>query len=379
MDAIPAGMELFAAGNTDQWTLIQQVIDQSDYYIVIVGGRYGSVTAEGVSYTEKEYDYAIDQEIPVMGFVHSDPNAIPAGKSELDPDARARLDAFRAKVKQKIVREYGSPSELGGVVSRGLHKLQRDFPRPGWVRGDLAMTPATETRIAEMRAELAELRQAAAERTDAHELPRIEGLASGSDRFELTMRLVGTSKDESGPDYAKTKYLWAVGYVTTWDEILETVGPSLMDEAPQHELSGALEQFGMALARSQQDLRPTDLDRLDRMEILPSSVDDVVVQLFALGLIAHGVKKRTNSDTNRYWMLTTAGRDRMMQLRAKRRPTHDELVAQRREYLTSMTVAELRTLSRELSGESPPGRKSELIDLVLKAELPSDRGDHPAP
>lgn len=35
MDAIPAGMELFAAGNTDQWTLIQQVIDQRDRKSVV--------------------------------------------------------------------------------------------------------------------------------------------------------------------------------------------------------------------------------------------------------------------------------------------------------------------------------------------------------
>ena len=179
MDAIPAGMELFAAGTTDQWSLISQVIDESDYYIVIVGGRYGTTTAEGLSYTEKEYDYAVAQGIPVMGFIHANPDAIPAGKSELDADARVKLDLFRATVQQKLVKTYSTPAELGGVVSRGLHKLQKDFPRPGWVRGDLAMTAETEARIAEMRAELAELRQAAAEaKTATDGLPRIEGVKS---------------------------------------------------------------------------------------------------------------------------------------------------------------------------------------------------------
>lgn len=59
MDCLPAGMEMFPAANDDQWTLIQQVIDESDYYVVIVGGRYGSVAPDGISYTEKEYDYAV--------------------------------------------------------------------------------------------------------------------------------------------------------------------------------------------------------------------------------------------------------------------------------------------------------------------------------
>lgn len=60
-------------------------------------------------------------------------NTIPVGKSELDPEVRAKLDAFREKVKQKMVKQYSKPAELGGVVSRGLIKLQRDFPRSGWV------------------------------------------------------------------------------------------------------------------------------------------------------------------------------------------------------------------------------------------------------
>ena len=42
LDCIPAGMELFPAANEDQWTLIKRVIDDCDYYLVIVGGRYGS-------------------------------------------------------------------------------------------------------------------------------------------------------------------------------------------------------------------------------------------------------------------------------------------------------------------------------------------------
>jgi hypothetical protein len=41
LNHFPAGMEMFPAANEDQWRLIQRVIDESDYYIVVVGGRYG--------------------------------------------------------------------------------------------------------------------------------------------------------------------------------------------------------------------------------------------------------------------------------------------------------------------------------------------------
>jgi Domain of unknown function (DUF4062) len=55
LDCMPAGMELFPAADEDQWTLIKRVIDECDYYIVIVAGRYGSVGSSGMSYTEMEY------------------------------------------------------------------------------------------------------------------------------------------------------------------------------------------------------------------------------------------------------------------------------------------------------------------------------------
>src|SRR5258708_30985148 len=86
LDCIPAGMELFPAADEDQWSLIKRVIDDCDYYLVIVGGRYGTVDAEGISYTEKEYDYAVAQNIPVLGFVHAEPGKIPASNTELEPE-----------------------------------------------------------------------------------------------------------------------------------------------------------------------------------------------------------------------------------------------------------------------------------------------------
>ena len=73
-------------------------IDLSDYYVVIVGNRYGSVADDGLSYTEKEYDYAVEQGVPVFGFVHEDPGSIAFSKSEKDTEAQENLKCFRQKV-----------------------------------------------------------------------------------------------------------------------------------------------------------------------------------------------------------------------------------------------------------------------------------------
>ena len=70
---IPAGMELFTAGNESQLQVINRWIDESDIYCLILGGRYGSIEPKTMqSYTELEYDYAVSQNKPYFSIVMSD-------------------------------------------------------------------------------------------------------------------------------------------------------------------------------------------------------------------------------------------------------------------------------------------------------------------
>src|SRR5262245_31138897 len=75
---VVAGMELFPATDQQQLDYIKRVIDRSDYYVVILGGRYGTPSDDGKSYTEKEFEYAVSRNIPVLAFLHADPGKIAA-------------------------------------------------------------------------------------------------------------------------------------------------------------------------------------------------------------------------------------------------------------------------------------------------------------
>jgi hypothetical protein len=106
-----------------QWTLIKRVIDDCDYYIVIIGGRYGSIGPDDKSFTQLEYEYAIEQGKPVIAFLHKEPGKLPSDDCEKDPDKVAKLDEFRELAEQKMVRYWNSPADLGSAVSRSLIKL----------------------------------------------------------------------------------------------------------------------------------------------------------------------------------------------------------------------------------------------------------------
>lgn len=70
---IPAGMELFTSGDESQMEAIKQWIDESDVYLLILGGRYGSIEpTTGKSYTHLEYEYAVAREKPFFACVVTD-------------------------------------------------------------------------------------------------------------------------------------------------------------------------------------------------------------------------------------------------------------------------------------------------------------------
>jgi hypothetical protein len=80
LDHIPSGMELFPAADEDQFEYIKQVIAECDYYVLIIGARYGAVNEEGISYTEREYDYAVESGKNVIALVHGAVDQIPFGR-----------------------------------------------------------------------------------------------------------------------------------------------------------------------------------------------------------------------------------------------------------------------------------------------------------
>lgn len=140
VDAFPVGMELFPAADDDAWTLIQRVIDESDYHLVIIGGRYGSLDESGISFTEKEYDYAAQKNKPIIAFLHDAPDSLARGNTETDPLLWQKLDAFREKARKKLCRFWTTPEELTIAVLTSFHHLTSTKPSLGWVRGDRART-----------------------------------------------------------------------------------------------------------------------------------------------------------------------------------------------------------------------------------------------
>ncbi|PYG48751.1 uncharacterized protein DUF4062 [Pantoea sp. AG1095] len=147
MNHIPAGMEMFSASGRKQWATIQKAIDNSDYYILIIGERYGSISPEdGISYTEKEFNYAVSKNIPTLCFLPGENFSTKREHRDIEPELVEKLEAFKGRVKEQLCDFWDDGAELINKVSAALYKVFTEEPGTGWIRGN-ATDPEALTKL----------------------------------------------------------------------------------------------------------------------------------------------------------------------------------------------------------------------------------------
>jgi hypothetical protein len=181
---IPAGMELFAAGDESQMVVIRRWIDESDVFMLILRATYGSIEPESKkSYVQLEYEYAMAAEKPLFAVIVAD------GESLLSHDTTADAPAlivFRALVQQKMVRFWRDPRDIKLAIHETLAEFTRRPALLGWVRAqDGINVGAISEEVARLSRENALLR----ERLEQTAPRTFNGLT-----FEELFRLLSTTR-----------------------------------------------------------------------------------------------------------------------------------------------------------------------------------------
>lgn len=138
---IPAGMELFTAGDKSQLETIKRWIDESDVYMLILGGRYGSIEAEsGLSYTELEYNYALEIGKPLFACVINQDTLESRvkqgeGVAILEMKNPKLLSEFREKVLSNMSGFFDDCKDIRLCVLESLPEISATRSLSGWVSG----------------------------------------------------------------------------------------------------------------------------------------------------------------------------------------------------------------------------------------------------
>lgn len=315
LNCIPAGMEMFPAADEDQWSLIKKVIDDCDYYLVIVGGRYGSLSPTGISFTQMEYEYAITKGKPIIGFIHKDPGSISAAKSEKSEEGLTKLRNFRDLVQTRMVKYWTAPADLGSVVSRSLVQLIKAKPGVGWIKANAGPDIETTQEIIKLRKKIDELES---------ELSLVK-----------TAPPKGTDMFTQGEDVFKLKYSCGVVISTggnntaikpengecnlSWNQIFKKIAPVMLrgigESLIEHYLNSLIgDVIGNRYAKKYGDNYRFTRD----FSLNDNDFQTIKIQLRALGLIEK-TDHSLEESRELYWQITPYGDHVMVQLIAKRK------------------------------------------------------------
>jgi hypothetical protein len=289
MDCIPAGMELFPAADEEQWLFIKKIIDDCDYYLLVIGGRYGSTTPDGISYTEKEFDYAVSSGLKVVALIHGEPDNIPFGKSEQDPTLRAQLENFKQKVMTgRLVKFWKATEELPGLVALSLSKTIKTYPAVGWVRGGGVPNETLLLELNELRKQNTELQQSI-QKLAAVERPLIDNIAN----IDSPHTFHGTYYVSYRGGSSKYEFECTI----SWRDLFALIAPYLVEHPSD---SSVKVQLSESLFERAGESGTTP--RINDQEF-----KTVGIQLSAYGLVQTRYTNTTQGGMALFWSLTDRG------------------------------------------------------------------------
>jgi hypothetical protein len=290
---IPSGMEAFPAADLEQFTYIKKVIDECDYYVLIVAGRYGSVDEEGTSFTELEHDYAVSAGKTVLVFIHSAPEELPAAHVDTEPSRRNRLVAFREKIsKGRLVKFWKARENLRADVVVSLVAAFSQAPAVGWIRGDAAASETLLAQMNDLRLQVDQLRDENRQLKNAL-TPAVGNLADLDEPFTVRyIRERGNYSDEKGT------------ISITWDEIFRAVGPHVI--RPRHPAT-----IGVQLKHYLNETRALSVSKLSFLE---TDLNTIKVHLEALKLIRAYPANSVGGGVDEFIQLTDYGRARLLEI-----------------------------------------------------------------
>lgn len=289
---VAEGMEIFPASSQKQMDFISKVIDRCDYYILILGNRYGTLSDSGISYTEMEYEYALSKGIPVLSFIRN---------AEASPEVDEALAAFKTRVSTgTLVDFWDGPHDLAARALAAISQARQSHPGVGWVRADKI---ASEELLAEVRnlRKINDDLQKKQEYWFANNKIDSKNLADLEDKISIRY-----THKISGYAAKKDKLL-----DLTWINLFRIISPAYRVPTNTIGCENLLSRF----IREESGLAASD----DSVTINMIDKERILIHLEALGLLSSQVFATTGGGQAVFHKLTPAGTKLMLELNSVRK------------------------------------------------------------
>ena len=120
LELIPVVMESFGAHSRSPIEVCREKVGGCKYFVLIVGFMYGSAYEDGTSFTEHEYECALESGAKIKVFMLSDNAEVKGAFIEKGAGA-VKLETFKERLKKRhTVQFFETAEQLGGLVKDAL-------------------------------------------------------------------------------------------------------------------------------------------------------------------------------------------------------------------------------------------------------------------
>lgn len=305
---VPMSMDLHLEDSHSLMPVAQRLINDCDYFVILLGGRYGTLSPLGLSFPHREYIFAATKRKPVLALIHDQPLSLPEDAREPHREGQVRRDDFARLLETKVPSyRWRDERELAGLVARVMPEMMRQYPAHGWVRADA---------VASVGAEDA---QTLRRRIDALEREREELLGGG----HSMARHLARGSDRVALDYSCNVYEGGdckqamTSRELDWNRIFACVAPVMLNPVAEPVMQKALEDYIVRQALEDVTADYPKAHAVRNVVLAGHAFNQIKVHLRALGLIT-----KTPEKDNRgmpLWQLTAQGDATMNQVVAQHR------------------------------------------------------------
>lgn len=320
LGCLPATVEAHTQ-NLSTMVNIRRRIDECDYFILLLGSRYGSLMPSGVSYTHMEYVYAATKQKPILVLMHEAPENRPEVLQEDKADGKLKFGDFRKVLQRErdLIVYWRDAKDLANALHNAVPALIKRYPTSGWSRDKGAISGQTvasyssntqlEKECEALKKRIKEL-EAEKEKWLASSINNPETLAKGEDLFDIQYKCKAYAGGNCQDIFGKTRL--------SWNELLVSFGSNLLqaqtEEFMTAKLNERLQKNALAEVQSEYPKTHAVVD----VQITPAAFNAVKMQFRVLGYIQ---RISRDNDVKQWWQMTAIGERTLASIMSVRRAT----------------------------------------------------------